>query len=284
MEQVIYADVLFLIDISMDFLALYITAKALKLKVSNALFILSAAIGALFSVFTVIAHRQSLLLAIVVSIAMCIVAFIGCKIKTKLICIGVFYGVNMLLGGAMTVIFNLFNTLTEANRHLIIEGESVTVPSKMPLTIFYIGFIAAVILIKIAFTVFERRPKGKPLTLEVNFRGKKTNLTVIEDSGNRLIEPISGEPIIFLKQNAIERVADRYVVSSLKMESEFYGGSTKEKFRVVIFDTVNGKDMCVCTRLGELKLEGNKISAWVALGKSLNKDHIDGIVPSTVIS
>ncbi len=284
MEQVIYADILFLIDISMDFLALYITARVLKLRVNSALFILSAVIGALFSVFTVIAHKQSVLIAFTVSIAMCFVAFIGCKIKTKLICIGVFYGVNMLLGGVMTVIFNLFNILTEANRHVVIGGESVTVPSKMPLIIFYIGFIATVILIKLAFMILERRPRGKVLTLEVNFRGKKTRLAVIEDSGNRLIEPLSGEPIIFLKENAITRLADRFILSSLKMESEFYSGISKEKFRIVIFNTVNGKDMCVCTRLGELKLEGNKISAWIALGKNLNKEQIDGIVPSTVIN
>ena len=54
MEQIIYADVLFIVNFSMDFLALYITSKILHHDCHFLPMTLSAGLGALYGVVSLI--------------------------------------------------------------------------------------------------------------------------------------------------------------------------------------------------------------------------------------
>ena len=53
MDQIIYADILFAVNFSMDFLALYIMSFILKLSFSIKRGIIAAGIGAVYGVVTV---------------------------------------------------------------------------------------------------------------------------------------------------------------------------------------------------------------------------------------
>jgi hypothetical protein len=183
----------------------------------------------------------------------------------------------------MTVLCTIFNKVTQSDRYILIGGEQVSIPSKMPLTVFYIGFIALILIFKAIYSYQNRRPYNNPIILKIDYRGKSYELNVIEDSGNRLCEPISGDPIIFIKEKALLKIVDNGVLSALKMQQQFYFGADKTKFRVVVFNTVGGKDMCVCCRLGEITVNKNKVCAWVAIGKNIDIDGVDGIIPSALI-
>ncbi len=284
MEQVIYADILFLIDISMDFLAIYITAWLLKVRFGAGRALLSAVIGAAFSVISVINRNDSLFLSVAVSVLMCFIAFSGNGFVTKLKGLAVFYAVSFLLGGAMTALFNAFNTLSDGTLSLIIHGEVNTVQSNMPLALFYAGFGAIVLLFSLFKRLLSSRPKNAPLEAVLTLGGRTEKLVLIEDSGNLLCEPISGEPIVFLKERALKKFANEALLSSLKMENEFYNGKEKQKYRVVIYKTVSGSDMCVCTRAQRLTVNKKLCSAWIAIGKNFKNDVYDGIIPSSLLN
>ena len=81
----------------------------------------------------------------------------------------------------------------------------------------------------------------------------------------------------------LQKIANEQTISALKMGKEFYNGSKKQKFRVVIYQTVSGNEMCVCTKPDMLKVNKKACSAWIAIGNKLSTSGIDGIVPSSLL-
>ncbi|MBR2474535.1 MAG: sigma-E processing peptidase SpoIIGA [Clostridia bacterium] len=283
MEQTIYADILFLIDVSMDFLALYVTAFFLKIKFKSGNCILAAALGAIYSVISVIFGVDSVIAAVAVSVVMCVIAYYGNGTKTVLKSILFFYIVNMLLGGVMTAIFNVFNTITDGNTELLIYGEHNTVSDNMPFIVFIACFAAILLIFKLIKRIITASPSKVNRSVYITVGAKTERITAIEDSGNRVVEPISCEPIIFLKQAAVERLGGQRLLSALKMKDEFLNGRDRHKYRVVFYQTVSGSDMCVCFKPDKIRIDGKEASAWIAIGRSINKEGIDGIVPSSLL-
>lgn len=82
METTVYADLLFLINFSMDFLCFYITATLLHRKLSLLRAIIASAFGAIYAVFALLAGftiTLSVIFDIFVCILMCIIVFYGKK-------------------------------------------------------------------------------------------------------------------------------------------------------------------------------------------------------------
>ena len=53
METVLYGDILFIINFSMDFLTLFVTGKILHLKTSIASMLLASSVGAVYAIASV---------------------------------------------------------------------------------------------------------------------------------------------------------------------------------------------------------------------------------------
>lgn len=283
MEQTIYADILFLIDISMDFLALYLCAYLLKIRFCVGKALLGAIIGAIYSTLSVIMKFQSFIVTGAVSVVMCFAAYAGNGIVVKLKALPVFYATNMLLGGIMTALFNAFNLITDGEQRIIIFGKLSTVQTNMPLLFFYFCFAAVVLGVTVAKKLFKSVPASSPLEITVIYGRNTVKFKALEDSGNKLCEPISGEPIIFLKEKTVRAIGGEELVSALKMKNEFYNGSQKHKYRVVVYKTVSGNDICVCVRADNIILNKKSCGAWIAIGKNLNNDTVDGLVPSSLL-
>ena len=282
MEQIIYADILFLIDVTMDFFALYLTAAIIKASFKSGRSILAAGLGGIFSVATVIARGGNIPITIAVSVIMCTISFFGSRLTVIFKSVLVFYCVNMLIGGMMTVIFNIFSRLSGSSTDLLIYGEIKTVRQNMPLTVFILSAAVLMIASKIVIRVFSRSPSNRVIKCEVTLCGKKGCFNLSEDSGNTLTEPISGEPIVFLSEGAVSRVADSEYMSALKLEKGYYQGKNRHKFRIAVYGTVNGSGICACVRPDRLIIDGKDCVGWIAIGKNLDF-RSDGIVPSSLL-
>ena len=115
MEQTVYADIFFLINFSMDFLALFLVSRLLDKRLSLLRFILSAAIGGVYACVALFLPFSGLA-AFFIDAAMCVLmAFVAVgrrkQIKDAFIFSLVFCAASILLGGAMTALFNLFNKI-----------------------------------------------------------------------------------------------------------------------------------------------------------------------------
>ena len=271
----IYADLLFAIDLSMDFLALFLTARLLHLRPPLPYLLLAAAIGAGYSVAdTVLGGNRlfSLLIAAGTAVLMCYVVFGGgiTLLRSSLL----FLTVDLLLGGGMTALYSLLNRI-RGGRTFRLDGITQTVYDGITLPQILI-FAAAGMLICLAagrFFVFTSHIKTARVTVS---EGEITlELEALVDSGNVLTEPLTGKPVILLPRREFGKI----LPSSLRRVWESGGLSalsslpseSSRHFALIPARSALGKEEVLLGFLPRSVTVGGKIrDAYVAAPESGN--------------
>lgn len=100
--MIIYADVIFIENILMNYIILYTCAKGLKIKIMNIRLIISSLIGGIYVIvilFSRIDILQSVFCKILLSLIMIMIAFNPKKTKKSLIYLMMFYVISFAFGG-----------------------------------------------------------------------------------------------------------------------------------------------------------------------------------------
>ncbi len=282
MQQVIYADVLFFVDLSMDFLALYIVSAMLKIQVGKYSLAFAAALGSLYSVISVIMRHDSILISVAVAIIMILSAFGLCRLSQLAVRAVVFLVVNFILGGAMTAIFNIFNSFSR-DRFVMIYGEISEVPKKISFPFFVIGFIVTALVSVIFIRLFLPKAGVTHANTEISYGRNTVKLKLLCDSGNLLIEPMSGDSVIFLSELAMKKlVGEQTFKSIISSDTEFLQRNLR-KARIVLYETVNGRQSGICLRADKLVVDGKSCRAWICVSPS-KQNNADGIIPASLLT
>ena len=203
MEQVIYIDVLFIVNFSMDFLSLYVTAKINHIRARPFPMSLGAAIGALYATVSIFADSSGAagwVINAAVAWLMCYVALgsqtILCALKQTFI----LYGIGFLLGGVMTALFNLLGRLSSrfAGRTAVINGDVNTLTSSIPFPVFILLGLTTAVISTIFGRLYDKKKSAPKAELEVEIGGQSIRTSALCDSGNLVRDPLGGLPIIFI--------------------------------------------------------------------------------------
>ena len=185
MRGEVYADLLFLINFSMDFLCLYLTSRFLRRRMRLALITSAAIVGGIYSVvslFLPFGKYELLLCDIAVCALICAIAFhspdkaISQFIKE----VFVYLLISMTLGGIMTALFNLLNRL---NLPLKQGGDSIS--SWLFLLLAIISGLTALG----SGNILRRMSARRMLTVKIEFDKKSVTLHGMTDTGNVLRDP-----------------------------------------------------------------------------------------------
>lgn len=256
MEQVVYADIYFLINFSMDFLCLFLCARLLSIPFPFGRTLLGAAVGgvyAVLSLFLVLPALPALLLDMAVCALLCLLVFHRRRAwRQTAICIPVFLATSMLLGGIMTALFHLLNRLP-----LPPEMSEADAPSTWGFALLA-GVSAAIAYISEKF--FRRRTATARATLHVVLFGRRLTLTALCDSGNLLHDPISGKPCIVVDAEAVSALLPptlRKAVLSGTLPKEI-PDALCGKLRFVPTQTATGGALLATLRPDALRLQTEK--------------------------
>lgn len=208
MLQDVYADLLFLINFSMDYLCLYICARIMHKKLYLHKMLIASTLGGIYSVaslFLPVSAIPSIIIDCLVCLIMCSVAFAsrGVKVGTVLLCTFLYVGISMMTGGCMTALFNWLNRLELPIGELDSDGISTYLFA-------ILAAIAGFVSLK-GGQIVSSRSSVRECRLKVRFCNQDFEFTGICDSGNLVRDPISGKPVVFL---------DRQIVSS-KLDISF---------------------------------------------------------------
>lgn len=196
---IIYADVLFAINFSMDFLSLFICSMILKRKATRPRIIIASLIGALYGVLDVVLGLNKILgviLCIAFSFVMCLVSFWGAQLRQLFVSTVLLLGVGAALGGTMSLIYSFMNRIFA---DAISKIEKTT--SYNGARFFLIASVTAIVSIVFA-RVFTREKDKKTALLKIEYEGTEYKFEGLVDSGNRLKDPLSQKPVILLS-NAV---------------------------------------------------------------------------------
>ncbi len=200
MVEEIYGDVLFIINFSMDFLSLYMVGKLLHIPMKPWRVIVGASIGAVYGVLELIltvGHFVSFLLTMGVMLFMCFLAFGKQTLHRFVMTVVLFCGVNMLIGGMMTA---AFVKLGAYEQYIEIGGDIHTIYGDMPMWLFAVLSAVSALATWGIGRIFRMKSAVRTCEIKVVFDGKEAMLTALVDSGNLAEEPLSGTPVIFLKE------------------------------------------------------------------------------------
>lgn len=204
MEQTLYADVLFFINFSMDFLSLYLTVTVLRRPLRVRALLLAAAIGGVYGVAACFLSGPPLfavILHVAVSVLMCFLAF---RERILFPC-ALFYGIGCLLGGVMTALYSHLFGLSGA-RTVFVDGSYYVLPGEIPL-----GWMAvAAGIIGVAAIAggrsLKRSQTARDCRLVIRTEAGEFVCQGLYDSGNLLCDPFSGRAVIVLAREAFLRI------------------------------------------------------------------------------
>ena len=204
MQTVIYGDVFFLVNFSMDFLALVLTQKLSHAKVSLKRLISGGVLGGLYATGALflppsVEAVTTLLFPFLLSAVVFGVSRVTALLKKALL----FFAVSFVMGGVMTAVYYYLGRLL-SEKGIYINGEVETIYSDLPLWVIALcGAWAA----WIAY-VFSRYAKKKATCRSVEISlcdgGRQVTALALVDSGHFLEEPIGHLPVIVLSKAKME--------------------------------------------------------------------------------
>ncbi len=238
MIQVIYGDVLLLIDFCMNFFVLYTTSLLLRRKARVGALSAAAVVGGVYSVAKVFVNGNDVLdcaISLGVGALMCYITFGGyLYLKTLL----AFFGSAATVGGVMFGVYYLLGSY-----HVDLFGELRSYAySHIPLWLFTV--LAAVsFLLSWMFSYTEKNHAEKEEEIvTVEYAGKKAKLSLLLDSGNLAKEPISGKNVVLIGMQKAKELLGESVSSAItKRESEYL---LRRKFRLVRIRGIGGESLC----------------------------------------
>jgi len=198
--KTLYIDVYFLINFTVDLIAIYLSAEIVKVKSSIPRLLCAAALGSLFAcAVTLLALRGIAFFAMLILAALLTVIIFAPhttairRIKLS----GAFLIIETLLGG---MVYWLYGVL---DRHLypLIVGEEIGAENRTMLSLSLI-IILSYGLIRLIFLSLSGSADERNVELIISFFGKAVKVTALTDSGNLAIDPMTLKPVVFIKSDA----------------------------------------------------------------------------------
>ncbi len=258
MEEEIYADVLFIINFSMDFLSLYIVGRLMHFRMKAGRVIAGASLGALYGVLELLLAVASLwktAITLSVLLTMCAVAFGVRSFRTYFASAALTFGVSMLIGGMMT---SAFLKLGSQISYIEIGGTIGTVYGDLPVWKFAVFALISALATWGIGKLFRRKRAIRTCVLRMTFDGNENEWTALVDSGNLLEEPVSGTPVIFLKGKAA-RSLPTYLLCAMKTGAASLSAENVGKLRVIPSRTVTGSGILLAAVPENLSLFSNGV-------------------------
>ena len=276
--EVVYGDIFFIINFSMDFLVLFSVSKILHLYAKAIRLTASSALGGAYSVAALFIENGvlSVLSGIAVSVLMCFIAFPKMRAKLFIKTAALFYGLSILLGGGVTAAYILLNKIGKGTN---LNSDIAPALSDIPLITFLILAAVSFAAAYITGKVFGRQSEKKICDVTVENGGVSLTLRCLSDSGALIREPASGEPVIIVRFDKIAPCLKGDMLEALGDDSLT---KTAPGMRIIPSKGVGGARL-LCGFYPEcVKIGGVKRRAVIAVVHNAEFKDIDGIAPSSL--
>ena len=285
--MVVYGDLLFFINFSMDFLCFYISCLLLHQKLPIFRTCLASFVGGVYSVlalFLTFDGAKATAIDILVLVLMCLAVYCGKETTFIKIVKGIFlyFFVSALLGGLMTALFSLFNRIELlASNSELEDGINVW--------IFALLVIVASMCTLGGGRVFRSSSTKKEAQLIIESEFGEVKLRALVDSGNLAYEPISGKVVVFVSVEKCKKIIEKSLYDLLNNHSNVdeIPIHILSKIRMIPTRSVSGERIFyamkfkkVTVKIGKMKKE---IDVYIALIQDDYLGEYDAIISHETI-
>ncbi len=237
MPLVIYADVLVVINLFVNYFLLLITKRLLRVSVRRLRILCGAALGGAYSL---IIFAPEMPLAVTVLLHLCAVGVIVAvsipvhTLKAYIKAYAAFFTVNFGFGGAMLAIWLLFrpNGMVYQNGAVYFD---ISIQVLLCSTVFCYALFSAVL-----WLVKRKAPDNRLFSVTLEYKGKSVSTKALLDTGNTLADGFSNTPVLVGSNHIVKRLAPVEL-------QDFLNGEVPQTqsawIRFIPYTTVDGSGM-----------------------------------------
>ncbi|MCL6559205.1 MAG: sigma-E processing peptidase SpoIIGA [Firmicutes bacterium] len=204
--QIVYLDQFVLGNFTINYLILWAASKVSRVNINKLRLLLGAALGAAYSL-AVFLPGQGVLLAIysklAASVLIALAAAFPMPVKKFFTYLAVFYLVSFTLGGMVFGFIFFLNSSPVFNHN----GVGTVVHDY-----FWPGLFIGVLVFYAAGKGTACLLRGRALenilkmALVIKFGGKQVKVDALMDTGNQLVDPLTGQPVIVVEYSAVKPI------------------------------------------------------------------------------
>jgi stage II sporulation protein GA (sporulation sigma-E factor processing peptidase) len=215
-----YVDILFLENLVMNYLILYVTAKFSRLRVSTLRLFGGAIVGALYVVFIVAQPGMKLYYTVfakvLLSVFIIAITFSPRKVLAFIKTLVIFYVSTFIFAGA-ALAFLFFN-----QEGGFVRNGIVYVFGQSDWSMIFFSIITVGIIIKIFWEVIQSRISKEKLLIPVKiaFDNRMIDLSALIDTGNSLKDPLTNIPVMVVEFNALQELLPTEIKSIFENSKE----------------------------------------------------------------
>ena len=276
------------INFSMDFLALYITAKILHIKLIPKRLTLAASAGALYSLLALVVIPSGILgasISIGMSFLLTRVSFGKQPAMHLLKNTAVFYLISFALGGGITAICNTLN-IWQNKKELVINGSHGVVYGDIPFGLLILLALICGSFSLISGIIAKRKNAVKTAEIKITLASQAACLTGLVDSGNILKEPISGRPVIITTFEAVRKILPLCLIPLFRSGEMTVSTDSAylSRVRIIPSSTVNGKGLMYAFSPDSVDIDGRSVDVYIAVsGEAEDFGGCPALIPAEII-
>ena len=243
-QMTVYVDVIFLENIIINYIILYVTGIISKTNIKQLKILLGSIIGATYAIIYYILNLKiysSFIIKIILSIIIIYVSFNPKNLKTLFKQVILFYLISFVFAGATIGIIYMVNFQNITIQNGVLVGNYT-------IRTILIGIIIAYFLVMIGQKIIKTKFSKKDMIcdIEVDFEDKKIKTKALIDTGNMLKEPITNTSVIVLEHTLFNDIIPKQILDNLEnilggdlskipkdMQTEYIS-----KFRVIPFSSL----------------------------------------------
>ena len=258
MKQIIYVDILVIVNLFVNYFLLLATAKFFCIKWKTSRLILGEILGGIYSLY-ILAPELPWFISSVIKLFMSvtiIAATFGIKKPTQFFKILIyFYSVNFLFSGIMMAVWCWFKPNgMQVNNGVVYFNIS-------PVILIISTIISYIIIEAINKIVNKRRLDHKIINLKIKFRTNQISITAKIDTGNFLKEPFSGLPVIVARETSVKPLLPVNTYEQIKdYSADKFTDILNLKIRMIPFKTISEESVLpafkpVCIKINESEVQ-----------------------------
>ena len=282
--QTFYIDIYFLINFTVDILALYVAVRVVRVGCRIWRLVLSATLGALVAVIDAFLYSLPFFRAVifVLSLILCsLVVLHRSGIRRRLKFIAVFFTVQLLLGGAVSFFYSALDTFFE---NVGIIGEGVENRKALILAVLVLLSIGVIRLLTMIFTDIMGE---KCVTVSITIADTTVETEAMLDSGNMVKDPMNMKPVLFIKPSLALRLVPKCVAELTDLD--LLDADYRRRIRLIPVTRINGTHVMTGIRPDKVTVIRGKAREDVDFTVAIDKEGgtyggYDALLPFAVIN
>ncbi len=244
MKPIVYIDVLFITNLLINIILLYVTGKLSVIRINKIRIFLSAALGSIYSVFMFFPNLSvfySKAAKILSAFALVALSYNIKGVRLYIKTLGIFYIVTLCFGGGVFALFYL--TGIGSRMGAIIKNGILYF--NLPWQILFASVITSYIIISIVWKNVTRKAANinSYIDLVIFCYDRQVPIRALIDTGNSLKDPISQFPVIVTEYEYLKEVLPDSFSKALENSCEEFEdlNFVTDKLRIIPYSSL-GKE------------------------------------------